>query len=179
MSHLISNLPTWVIAVFFVLLWLGFRQTKTTQISKPRITLIPLVFLGLSLYGVLQVPHALPLALVAWGLGIRCAIVLGRSMDYGRGVVRHAENDSYVVPGSWVPLILMMNVFVIKFIQGYLIGTHTVDPNSIGFIAISSLVSGLISGTFLARTLQIFKTGNAATATTVPTTLPLLNSKGA
>jgi hypothetical protein len=53
----------------------------------------------------------------------------------------------------------MMTVFLAKFAIGYLVGSHTVDPNDSGFIMISSCVSGLISGTFLVRAVQIFIAG--------------------
>lgn len=163
MSQLIHNLPSWVIALFFTLLWLGYTQTKTRHISRFRITLLPLIFLGLSIYGVLNVPHALPLAVIAWGLGIRGAFRFNSQFDYGRGVVMDQDREHFVVPGSWIPLALMLSVFAIRFVQGYLTGAHVVDPNSISYIVISALVSGLISGTFLARAVAIFRSGSDLT----------------
>ena len=171
MTQLLSNLPAWVYAILITLLWLGYSQTRTRHISRLRITVMPILFLGLSLYSVLHVPHALIAALVAWGLGIRLAFRLNDTVDYGKGVTMDADREHYVVPGSWLPLMLMMSVFAVRFIQGYLVGSHAIDPDSFYTITISALVSGAISGTFLARAVQIFKAGKASLTTPTLTTI--------
>ncbi len=171
MTSFFSNLPTWIYVLLATLLWLGYTQTKTRHISRLRITVLPIIFLGLSLYSVMHVPHALVAALVAWGIGIRLAFRLNDRINYGKGVSMDADREHYVVPGSWLPLMLMMSVFVVRFIQGYLVGSHTIDPDSFYTITVSALVSGTISGTFLARAVQIFKAVKASLTTPTLTTI--------
>jgi hypothetical protein len=123
--------------------------------------------LSLSLYGILHAPHSVGIALIAWGMGLGIAAIVNSALPHAVGVVAHEESGYYTVPGSWVPLMLMMTVFIAKFSLGYLVGSHTVDANDTGFIVLSSGVSGLISGTFLVRAVQIFMAGARRTTSVV------------
>jgi len=159
MSELLTGIPIWVLFLFFGLLYLGYSQTKTREVSRGRITLIPLVMLSLSLYGVLRAPHSIVLAVLAWVIGLRFAFSINTKIQHGAGVIFHENSGRFVVPGSWIPMMLLMMVFFAKFFLGFLTGSHFVNPDSFRFILISSCISGLISGTFANRALQIFQAG--------------------
>jgi hypothetical protein len=160
MTHQPSSLPTWIFFLFIGLLYLGYTQTKTRTVSRLRIAVIPVIMLGLSLNGILNVPNSTGYAVVAWLSGIGLALLLNSAVPHGAGVSAHANRKQFVVPGSLIPLILLMTVFFVKFAIGFLIGSQRVDPGTIGFIIGSSCISGLISGTFLARAVQIFRAGS-------------------
>lgn len=161
MANATNGFPTWVIFLFFGLIYLGYLQSKTRKVSRIRIVVLPFIMVSLSIYGVFSVPSHAVLALFSWAIGVAGAIALNAKVPHGNGVTLHEGQQHFLVPGSWIPLMLMMTVFVAKGTIGYLVGSHTINPENIDFIGISSLVSGLISGTFLARALFIFKAGTA------------------
>ena len=159
MTHLLSSLPTWVYLLFFALLHLGYKQTQTRTVSKTRLTVLPSVWIAFSLYNVLTVPNSTLLALLAWVLGLGFAFFINIHFLHRQPVQITQVGQDYVVPGSWIPMILMMTIFFFKMIQGYLVGNHLVTPHTTNYIIISSCISGLISGSFLARALSIFDMG--------------------
>jgi len=159
MTHVLNNLPAWIYILFFGLIYYGYTQSKTRNVSRVRITVVPVILLSLSLYGVLHVANSTTFALMTWLAGIALAFLINSKIRHGHGVILHPDNRHYVVPGSWIPLVLLMSVFIAKFSLGYITGSHMVDPANSSFILISSGISGLISGTFGARAVQIFKAG--------------------
>ena len=54
----VSNTPVWVWPLLLGLLVLGLRQTRTQQMSWMRMTVLPLVLVGLSVYGTLAIAGA-------------------------------------------------------------------------------------------------------------------------
>jgi hypothetical protein len=165
MSHLFSSLPIWIYVLFFGLIYLGYAQTRTRKVSRFRITVLPTIMVALSFYTVVHVPNSTGLAVATWITGIGAAFWLNSVIPHGKGVILHPDSSHYVVPGSSIPLFLMMSVFVAKFTLGYLSGSHIVNAEGTGFILASSALAGLISGTFVARAVQIFNTGNASLRT--------------
>ncbi|MET3108625.1 hypothetical protein AAKU67_003660 [Oxalobacteraceae bacterium GrIS 2.11] len=159
MTHTFGGIPTWIVGLFFGLLYYGYAQTKTRTVSRTRLTVFPVILVGLSLYGVLHVANSTVPALLAWAAGLRLAFYLNSHIPHGQGVVAQPDRQHFVLPGSWIPMLLIMTVFSAKFVLGYLVGSHMVDSESFNFIVLSSAISGLISGTFLARAVQIFKAG--------------------
>lgn len=159
MAQLLSGIPAWVFLVFFGLMYRGYLQTKTRTVSRTGIIVIPLIMLSLSLHGVMQTSNSLLFAMIAWLVGLGLAFSINAQFQHGSGVVLHEDRQHYIVPGSWVPMMLFMSIFFAKFCFGFLVGGHFVNPDDISFIVISTCISGLISGTFAARALQIFQAG--------------------
>jgi hypothetical protein len=170
MTNLLNNIPAWLYILFFGLIYYGYTQSKTRKVSRIRITVLPVILLSLSLYGVLHVANSMIFAILTWLAGIALAFLINSKIRHGQGVILHQDNQHYVVPGSWIPLVLLMSAFIAKFSLGYLSGSHMVDPANSGFILISSGISGLISGTFGARAMQIFKAGATNPSTLVSST---------
>jgi hypothetical protein len=162
MTHLFSSLPIWIYILFFSLIYVGYKQTRARKVSRFRITVLPAVMMSLSFYGVLHVAHSTGLAMAVWLLGIGAAFAINSTIGHGRGVVLHPDRSHYVVPGSLIPMMLIMSVFAAKFTLGYLSGSHMVSAGGTGFIVSSSAIAGLISGTFAARAVLIFRSGNAS-----------------
>ena len=147
MTNATNGFPTWVLFLFFGLVYLGYLQSKTRKVSRTRIVVLPAIMVSLALYGVLTVPAHGVIAFVAWAIGAAAAVAMNSKVPHGNGVTLHEGQQHFVVPGSWI--------------IGYLIGSNSVNPEDVYFIAVSNWISGLISGTFLARALFIFKDGSA------------------
>jgi hypothetical protein len=86
MTQVLNNLPTWVIALAFGLIYLGYSQTKTRKVSQRRLTVLPLAMLSLSIYGVLHAPHSTGLAVLTWGAGVGMAALINSALPHGAGV---------------------------------------------------------------------------------------------
>ena len=66
-----------------------------------------------------------------------------------------ADTRSFIMPGSWLPLALMMGIFFTKYGVGIMLAQHGELRDADSCIAIVSLVYGFWSGMFFGRTAQI------------------------
>ncbi|PRC92548.1 DUF6622 family protein [Solimicrobium silvestre] len=166
MSQLLQMIPTWVFFLFFTLLYLGYAQSKTREVSMARLTILPFAMVILSLYSV-WTAFGSSLAFGAWIIGAGAALAVNSKLQHGRGVTRHTISGHVVVPGSWLPLGLMMSIFVTKFIVAFMIASHAMLANTPAFPVIASFCFGVFSGTFFARSLYIGHAARSQTGTLI------------
>ena len=144
-------IPTWVFALLALLLWLGWVQSRARQV-RPIVT--GTVALGLATYSLWGVLAAFGLGLrpaLAWVAGAAAALLLARLLLSSAGMAYLPSTRRVHVPGSWLPLALMLGIFGIKFGLGVAGGTgHPVLPGSAVADA-CALMLGLMSGLFAAR----------------------------
>ncbi|MBS0315875.1 MAG: hypothetical protein JSR49_01980 [Proteobacteria bacterium] len=160
LMQILIHTPLWVFALFLLLLWLGMRQMLPHQVKLPRATLLPLAMVGLSLYGVAsafgQSPGG-PLALAGWAIGaaVLAPVVLLRALP--AGVRYDAANRRFQLPGSVVPLVLMMGIFCVKYAVGVKLALDPALAQHAGFALAIGTAYGAFSGTFAARAARLWR----------------------
>jgi len=157
MIEILRQTPTWVFFLFFALLYLGYLLAKTREVSKLRLAVLPVAMIGLSLYGVWSAFSASPRGFAAWAGGLGLALLLNGALRQPRGVSYCAASGRFTVPGSWVPLALLMAIFFTKYFVSAALATKALSPDIPAFVGIASFAFGLLSGTFLARALHTGK----------------------
>jgi hypothetical protein len=154
--QILQRTPGWVFALFALLVVLGVMQRRTRELSRSRVALLPAVFLPLSLWGVWNAFGAEPLAFGGWAAGIGAALLLNRwarlprNVTYGGGRFR--------VEGSWTPLGLMMAIFITRYAIAVATAMQPGLRTVPAFFVAVGFAYGLMSGSFLARSLRILKT---------------------
>ena len=154
--QIITHTPIWVWAIFVLLLWLGFKQSLPSTPGLTRITLIPLAMLGLSLYGLVSVFGSTGTLLMAWV----CPAVLAAFITVHQPAFQYTKynfwTQRFELPGSWVPLVLMLVIFMTKY--GVAI-TAVIRPdvlhNAVFSYSICALY-GVCSGVFAGRALRLW-----------------------
>ncbi|HEY8069670.1 MAG TPA: DUF6622 family protein [Burkholderiales bacterium] len=157
--QILQRTPPWVGLLFLVLIGLGVMQSRTRSLPRTRVFVFPAVMLGLSLFGVWSSFGAAPISLTAWGGGILLAILLNRILGLPAGVAYSPASRRFTVPGSWLPLALMMAIFFTRYAITVTIAISPLLREAAMFAGAVSLVYGLASGTFFARALHIVRTG--------------------
>jgi len=152
----ISRTPIWVWVVLVTLVVLGVLQTKTRAVSSVRLLALPLAMLGLSLYGTESTFSAQPAVLLSWGAAKLLAVVAGRRLRRPAGVSYSSDIERFIVPGSWLPLALMMTIFCIRYVTAVSLAIDVTLNQSLAFACTVAVAYGLLSGTLLARALHIF-----------------------
>lgn len=126
--------------------------------SRAKVAILPVAMICLSFYGVLSAfGVGRPVSLVSWAAGIFIVGLLGRKFPSQVGAYYSVENRSYSVPGSWLPLFLMMAIFFIKYAVGVILARKLPIANEQIFMVPVSLSYGLISGLFLFRAFAIWR----------------------
>ena len=153
--QIIQHTPVWVWGLFVALVAFGLSQTRDRAVSLTRVTILPLVLLALSFWGVVSTFAHATIAIVAWGAGVATAIALGRGLMRARGASWSPETGLLHVPGSWLPLAMMVALFLIKWGVGATLAINHSMVSHTAFGAACGLAYGGFSGLFAARALGL------------------------
>ena len=155
--EILQRTPHWVWWLLAALISLGVSQSKPQQKTLRNATAIPIAMAALSFYGVVSVFAHQSIALVAWAAAMLAALAISHAAGIGSKVRWLAAEQRLLVPGSWVPLMLMLGLFIIKFGANVMLAMHP-DLSADRLFAISvSLAYGAFSGIFLARGLAMWR----------------------
>jgi hypothetical protein len=154
--EILKHIPLWVFALFFALLGLGYFQSRDRTLSRTRVAILPVAMMAFSFYGVASAFGATPLGMTSWLAGVVIAATLGIAFGAPKRVTYSPATSSFHVPGSWLPLALMMMIFFAKFAVNVAMAVAGDVASTSIFIDAVSLCYGLFSGVFLARALVIW-----------------------
>lgn len=152
---IVQHTPVWVWGLLAALVALGLSQTRDRQMSPMQVTILPLVMIALSLSGVFSAFGHFPVALGGWAAGVGAALGFGRQFIVARGAVWSPRGATLHVPGSWLPLVLIVALFSLKYFAGASLALHPELATDAAFAGPMSLAYGSISGLLLARGLAL------------------------
>ena len=153
---IITRTPTWVWLLLAGLVTLGLTQTRTRQMSLVRATVLPIVMMGLSLFGVLSTFGANALSLSAWFAALVTSALAAMALGAWRGVTWSATTARYEVPGSWLPMLIILSIFAVKFYVGVNVAMKPALKLDTQFSLTVCGIYGMFSGLFLARALNFW-----------------------
>ena len=155
--QIVAHTPTWVWILLTALLGLGLSQVATRTVSLQRMTAMPLAMVGLSLYGTVSAFGAELQVLLVWlaGTGLMAALVMQRPLA---PATRYDDwTGRFTVPGSWVPLLLILGIFATKYTVGVSSAMHPALAQDDGFRLGFTALYGAFSGIFLARAARLWR----------------------
>jgi hypothetical protein len=157
-DQIARNVPVWVWLVFAALVVVGAIQTRSRPLARPFVMIAPAVMMSLSIYGVVASFGGSVGPLSAWMLGLVTAIAVNeRLLLSPRGVRYDAVSARFEVPGSIVPLALMMCIFCTRFAVGTTTAVAPAVAASPGFVWVTSASLGFWSGLFLSRAIRVLR----------------------
>lgn len=151
MSQIVSGTPLWVWGLLLALFWLGTSQLKPRVVSFRRVVPMALLMAAFSLYGTVSAFGSSAGALACW-LAAACTVgwvVL--SSTAAKGTRYLSAQRAFEIPGSLVPLALMLGIFVVKYVVGILVAMHAPVVQATLFGPLVGMVYGAFSGAFLGR----------------------------
>ena len=144
---ILSGAPIWAYVLLIVLIVLGVRRLKTREVPVA-VALIPVVaFLVWSIFGASSFAASAGAATsaIAWFGGVALGVVSAFVLPEPR--VTRLPDGRVILPGSWMPLILYMSVFVARFACGAWAAmdpAQAVTANAIG-VAISAAMTARLA----------------------------------
>ncbi len=157
LMEILRRTPPWVFVLFFVLLGLGLSQCRDRKVARPLAFPLPLAMVALSAYGVATAFPGSLMALAAWAAAVAMVVLLNYGVGYPRGVVYHPATATFYIPGSALPLILMMTIFCAKYGEAVALALRPEWHTQSGFLIGVGLVYGLLSGCFLAAAQTLWR----------------------
>ena len=157
MSGILSHTPVWVYVLFAVLVFFGFKQSKPRQVSQLMVIVLPVAMLVLSLAGVLSGFGIALLSIVFWLVGLVLSQLFNRVFKLTSYAEYDLQNNTFLIQGSWIPLVLMMAIFFTKYAVAFLLATeHALTAEPL-FMLVACAWYGLLSGSFLVRAMGIWQ----------------------
>jgi hypothetical protein len=157
LTAILLQTPRWVFVLFFVLLYAGARQFVARRASITSVLLLPVAFVALSFLGVVNAFAMRPLAMLAWtfAVGLACMIVVRGEIP--AGTAYDPATRRLALPGSAVPLVLMMGIFFTKFVVGVTLAQVPSLVREASFALPVSALYGAFSGIFLGRAVRLWR----------------------
>jgi hypothetical protein len=154
-QQILSHTPAWVWAVFAFLVYRGFRSSVDREMPLGIVLLIPLVMLALSLQGMLASFGAAAPALLAWLACLLAGGLLAWRLFQGNAVAVHRARGTVLLRGSWMPMLLMLGVFLTKYVIGVLLALQPAHARELLFAVTACALYGVFNGLFLGRMLRV------------------------
>jgi len=162
---IIRYTPIWVWGLLAALLALGFWQVLPRRVARGQILALPISLLCLGLWSMAPGFAAQPLSVLLWLAALVACSALGRRLPRPAGAAWHAESSRLQLPGSWLPLALIVGIFTLRY--GVSVG-QALNPELRQAAAVLlpvSVLYGAISGLLLGRALGLLQLTRPAPAT--------------
>lgn len=151
---ILTHTPVWVWGVLAGLVGLGWMQSRDRVLPRARLVAMPLVLGVLSLVGAISTFGFKPLVEGAWLAGL----VAGIALQFGLKPALSAqalEAGRFAVGGSWQPMVLMVGVFMLRYVVNVTLVIAPQLAAGTAFTATAAGLYGLMSGLFAGRTLRV------------------------
>ena len=151
---ILEHTPRWVWLLLAVLVATGVAQLRAQRLTLVRLTALPAAFVKLSLLGAV-LGFAGTAAVAGWAVGLATATALALALGAPPAARWHAAERRLDVPGSWLPLALMLGVFATKYVVGVLVALTPALRHDTAFAGAAGAAYGAFSGLFLGRALAL------------------------
>jgi len=142
--------------VIISLLCLGVAHSRVRTLNVISIFIMPIVMTSISLLGIIVFFGAVPLYLAVWSAGLMsCLLVVNYAVP--REVNIEPTDQSITVAGSWLPITLMVVIFILKYQMYSMVLNQDEMIESLRFIIGVCLLYGLFCGVFIARCLGLLR----------------------
>jgi hypothetical protein len=164
LTQIILHTPLWVWALLAVLVALGYSQTRSRTVGLRRVVIIPVAMIFLSLYGTVSAFGPSPGTLSAWfaACALLASMVVLRPAPLGTGYDRLGQK--FAVPGSWLPLLVILGIFCTKYAVGVTLAMQPDTAHHTLFAMLIGTLYGLFSGFFAGRAVRLLRLALPLTA---------------
>ncbi len=160
LGTVVANTPRLIWVLLAGLIVLGLSQRKDRDVSLRRVTVMPLVMVTLSLWGTATALAASPqfgLAMLVWSGAGTCALTLAAPWPAAHGTRYDPASRRFRVPGSWLPLLLILGIFLAKYVSGVDLAMQPSLARDSQYALTVSALSGAFSGIFAGRAARLWR----------------------
>lgn len=156
---IIEGTPHWVWALLAALLWLGASHMLPRQVGLRRALLSPLALSIFSVWGLASAFGLKPDVLLAWLVagGATMGIALALRSQAPAGQRFDPATLRFHLPGSSVPLLLILAIFLTKYLVGVELVLQPALTHDHRFTLEIALLYGVFNGLLFARVARLWR----------------------
>ncbi len=164
--QILTHTPIWVYGLFIALIFFGLQQARSRSVNALLAYFLPFGMIALSLAGINSSFGFQPASLAMWVIGLLLITSIGLKYFRDDQVTFNRSSRSFFIPGSWVPFIVIIGIFLTKYVVGVMKALDAEILNTPAFVAALSLTYGCFSGYFSSRALNLIIKAKASSVTT-------------
>jgi hypothetical protein len=150
-AAILHGTPVWVWVLLAVLLSRGFKALRSRTAPLHKLAIVPLIFAGWGIAHLITDPLVGWAAAIAWMTGALVGVMGGVLIASRSRFIVDPVANTVMLPGSVLPLLLIIVTFAVKFWLGVEFATVT-DVSSLEMaVLIDAVVSGAVAGIFGGR----------------------------
>jgi hypothetical protein len=155
--QILQHTPRWVWAMLAALLALGALHLRARRVSRSRLLVLPAVLTLLGLLSTTSSFTPAAAALATWALAFAAGLALARRMPPPRGARWDTTGRTLQLPGSVLPLLLILAIFTLRYAGGVSLALHPQWSASLAAALPISGAYGAIAGSLVGRTLGLLR----------------------
>lgn len=164
---IVRQTPIWVAGLLAGLLWLGFSAVRTRNLHIGRLVLMPVAMGGMALWGVTSAFHGagqLAELLALWLICGAAVLALSWPLRAPHGTRYDAASKRFHLPGSWMPMLLILAIFLMKYAIGVQLAMAPELAANAQFALVVTALYGALSGLTASRALRVLRLAHPRTA---------------
>ena len=155
---MLRSTPTWVWGMLSALVALGLSQLRDRTASLLRTCLVPVGMTAFSAWGTWSAFGHSSIGPQVLALWIGVAIAVTAAVAPGRTAATYdPARRAYRIPGSAVPLLLIVGIFATKWLVGVQLAMLPRLSADIGFAMPIAALYGVFSGLFAGRAVRLWR----------------------
>jgi uncharacterized membrane protein len=160
-AAIVHGTPIWVWVLLVVLLSRGFKALNSGTAPLARLAMLPLIFAGGGIAHLVSNPLAGWSAVITWMTASLVGIAGGVFIASRSRFIVDPIARTVMLPGSPLPLLMMIAIFITKFWLGFEMANVT-NASSLGnYVLIGAAVSGVVAGVFTGRFITYWRAMSA------------------
>lgn len=159
LGTVLRHTPPWVGLLLAGLIALGVSQMRARQASLARVSILPIAMTGLSLWGMYSAfgtSMMFGYAMIGWMLVASVAFAAIGLTDVPKGTLYESRSGSFHLPGSAVPLIMILVIFLTRYVVNVDVAMNPALREVGEYTLAVAAIYGLFTGAFLGRAARLW-----------------------
>jgi len=154
---ILARTPVWVWGLLAALLVLGITQTRDRTVGFARTLLVPIAMGSFAIFGVVTALGATPGIAAAWFTSAGIVVYALLRSGPAAGVRYDAAKRTFFMPGSWVPMALILAVFMTRYVVNVSLVLHPDLKADVDIALAIAALYGVFSGLFVGRAAKLIR----------------------
>ena len=152
--QILKGTPIWVWVILAALIYLCGKQLKARVVKRYSVLIAPVVFLFVGL----MAAGRGPVGFATWAVSLISVAAVTFFVWQPTGGARYeASGDRLHMPGSAVPMLLMLAIFLLNYVINVVLAINPAYRSQLAWQVGPALILGALSGVFIGRAATLFR----------------------
>ena len=153
-AQVLKGTPLWAWAILAALIVLGVNQLRPRVVTRYSVLIAPVVFLFVGL----MAAGRGPIGFSAWAATLLATAAFTFFVwQPTAGARYHASGDRLHLPGSVIPMALMLSIFLLNYVINVALAIKPALRAELLWQVAPAIILGALSGVFMGRAATLFR----------------------